>query len=119
MSKRAFLAWGVLTVLVLASLLGIWLWRGAGGFETAIQRGPFTNLPVTLASVAVTWLLAGLFLYLLSARKINKKNAWLWGGFFLVALVYLNLLRERPEYGDVEYYIAAALQARNNRPTPH
>jgi hypothetical protein len=95
---------------VLASLVGIWLWRGASGFETAIQRGPFTNLPVTLASVAVTWLLAGLFLYLLSTKKINRNNALLWGGFFLVALVYLNMLRERPEYGDVEYYIAAAMR---------
>ena len=31
-------------------------------------------------------------------------------GFFLVALVYINVLRERTEYGDVEYYIDAALR---------
>jgi hypothetical protein len=109
-SKRALFAWSVLTILVLASLLGIWFWRGAAGFETAIQRGPYTNLPVALASVAVTWLLGGLFLYLLSTKRIDKNNALPWGSFFLVALVYLNLLRERPEYGDVEYYIAAALK---------
>ena len=58
-AKRALLAWGVLTILVLASLLGIWLWRGPAGFETAIQRGPYTNLQTALTSVAVTWLLAG------------------------------------------------------------
>jgi hypothetical protein len=109
-SKRALLAWSALTILVLASLLGLWSWRGVAGFETAIQRGPFTNLPVTLASVAVTWLLSGLFLYLLSTGRIDKNNALTWGGFFLVALLYLNLLRERPEYGDVEYYVAAALK---------
>jgi hypothetical protein len=109
-AKRALLAWGVLTILILASILVIWGWRGADGFETAIQRGPFTNLQTALASVAITWLLGGLFLYLLSTKKFNAKNALIWGGFFLVALVYLNLLRERPEYGDVEYYIDAAFK---------
>ena len=109
-SKRALLLWGILTILVLTSLLGIWLWRGADGFDVAIQRGPFTNLPVTLASVTATWLLFGSFLYLLSSKQLNTENAFAWGGFFLVALVYLNTLRERPEYGDVEYYIDAALK---------
>ncbi|MDK1117382.1 MAG: glycosyltransferase family 87 protein [Anaerolineae bacterium] len=109
-SKRATLIWGVLTILVLASLVGIWLWRGALGFESAIQSGPYTNLPVTLASVATVWLLGGLFLYLLSSKRIDPNNALTWAGFFLVALVYLNLLRERTEYGDVEYYIDAAFK---------
>jgi hypothetical protein len=109
-SKRVLLTWGGLTILVLASLLGIWLWRGAAGFETAIHRGPFTNLPVTLASVAATWLLAGLFLYLLSTKRLDAKNGLTWACFFLVALVYLNLLRERHEYGDVEYYVNAAFK---------
>jgi hypothetical protein len=118
-SKRALLAWGVLTILVLASLLGIWLWRGADGFEIAIQRGPYTNLHTALASVAVTWLLGGLFLYLLSAKKLNTQNALTWGGFFLVALVYLNLLRERPEYGDVEFYIDAALKLAAGKSLPN
>ena len=109
-SKRALFAWGVLTILVLTSLLGIWFWRGTDGFDIAIQRGPYTNLPVTLASVAVTWLLLGLFLFLLSSKLLTKENLFTWVGFFLVALVYLNLLRERPVYGDVEYYIDAALK---------
>jgi hypothetical protein len=109
-ASAAFLAWGILTFLVLASLLGIWLWRGASGFETAIQRGPYTNLATALASVSFTWLLAGLFLYLLSSGRLHAKNAFPWAGFFLVALVYLNLLRERSEYGDIEYYVEAALR---------
>ena len=109
-SKRALLIWGVLTVLVLTSILGIWFWRGPAGFDIAIQRGPLTNLPVTLAAVAMMWLLCGLFLYLFSTKRIDSKNALLWSGFFLVALVYLNLQRERVEYGDVEYYILAAFK---------
>ncbi len=118
-SKRALLAWGVLTILVLASLLGIWLWRGADGFDVAIQRGPITNLPTALASVAVTWLLVGLFLYLLSTKQINTKNALIWAGFFLVALVYLNILRERLNYGDVAFYIDAAFKLAAGNPLPN
>jgi hypothetical protein len=118
-AKRALLAWGLLTILVLASLLGIWLFRGAGGFETAIQRGPYTNLPVTLASVAFTWSLAGLFLYLLSSGQLGAQNVFTWAGFFLVALVYLNLLRERQEYGDIEFYVDAAFKLSAGEPLPN
>jgi hypothetical protein len=118
-SKRTLLAWCVLTILVLASLLGIWLWRGADGFDTAIQSGPYTNLQTALASVAIAWLLAGLFLYLLRTKRLDARNALTWGGFFLVALVYLNLLRERPEYGDVEYYIDAAFKLSSGGALPN
>lgn len=115
----AFLTWGVLTFLVIASLLGIWLWRGPDGFATAIQRGPYTNLGTALASVALTWLLGGLCLFLLSTGQLHARNIFTWAGFFLVALVYLNLLRERTEYGDVEYYIDAAFRLSAGRALPN
>lgn len=118
-ASTAFLLWGILTLLVIASLLGIWLLRGPGGFETAIQRGPYTNLQTALASVTLTWLLGGIFLFLLSARRLNVRNAFTWAGFFLVALVYINVLRERTEYGDVEYYIDAALRLSAGQALPN
>jgi hypothetical protein len=117
-ARRALLAWGALTLLVLASLAGLWFWRGADGFELAIQRGPISSLPVTLAAVAMTWLLGGSFLFLLSSGKLDAQNALTWTGFFLVALVYLNLLRERPEYGDIEYYTRAAFDLAGGNPLP-
>ena len=119
LASTTLLIWGVLTILVLASLLGIWLWRGPVGFETAIQRGPYTNLQTALTSVAITWLLAGFFIFLLSSGRIHSKNAFTYAGFFLVALVYLNLLRERTEYGDVEYYINAALKLSAGQALPN
>jgi len=117
-ASTVFLIWGVLTILVIISLLGIWLWLGADGFETAIQRGPYTNLSTALASVAFTWLLGGLFLYLLSTGRLRADNALTWSGFFLVALVYLNLLRERTEYGDIEFYVEAAFRLSAGEPLP-
>jgi len=116
--KRVFLAWVVITALALSSLGGIWLWRGTEGFEVAIQRGPISNLPVTLAAVSATWLLGGLFIFLLSSDRLNAQTAPSWAGFFLVALVYLNLLRERPDYGDIEYYTRAALDLAAGNPLP-
>ncbi len=117
-SQYALLAWAALTLLLLVSLGGLWLWRGGQGFEVAIQRGPISNLPVTLAAVTVTWLLGGSFLFLLSSGRIHVKNVFTYAGFFLVALVYLNLLRERPEYGDIEYYTRAAFDLAAGKPLP-
>ncbi len=117
-ARRALLTWCVVTLLFLASLAGLWFWRGAEGFEVAIQRGPISNLPITLAAAAVAWLLGGFFLFLLAFGHIRASNALPWGGFFLVALVYLNLLRERPEYGDIAYYIRAAFDLAAGKPLP-
>lgn len=116
--KHALLAWIILTTLLLTSLGAIWMWRGAEGFDVAIQRGPISILPVTLGATTVAWLLSGVFLFLLSSGKLNAQNAFTWSGFFLAALVYLNILRERPEYGDIEYYTRAALDLAAGKTLP-
>jgi hypothetical protein len=73
---------------------------------------------VTLASTAITWLLAGALLYLLANEKINKENVWQTAGFFLVMFVYLNILRERFRYGDYHYYLDAATALANGQSLP-
>jgi len=108
-SRIALSIWAATTLLIAASVLLVYLLRGASGLQVIIQNAPLTDLTITLFSVGAAWLLAGLLLFLLSTNRIDKNNALMWGGFFLTAFVYLNLLRERPEYGDVEYYARAAL----------
>jgi hypothetical protein len=115
----ALFAWGGITLLVVASILLIRLRWGAEGFSIFIQEGIYTHLRTTLASVAITWLLAGWFLYLVYSHKINASNALTWIGFFLVAFLYLNILRERFRYGDIDYYIQAATRLYNNQPLQH
>ncbi len=117
-SRVGLLIWAAITFLVAASLLVIYEWRGAGELKILIQTGPISDLTVTLYSVAFTWLLAGLLLLLLYSNRITSKNIFLWGGFFLTAFVYLNLLRERANYGDVEYYARAALDLYAGKPLP-
>lgn len=115
---KAFLAWVVVSVVfVLTSTVLFW-WRGADGFEAVLQTGHFSSLPVTMASVAATWLLAGSLLYLLAGKHVNNNNAFALAGFYLVALVYLNVLRERSDYGDIQHYLRAAESLFKNQPLP-
>lgn len=113
-----FRSWVVITILVIASLLAIYLRNGMVGINLFIQQWPLSNLFVTLASTAITWLLAGALLYLLVNEKINKENVWLIAGFFLVMFVYLNIFRERFRYGDYHYYLEAAIALSNGQPLP-
>jgi len=115
----ALFAWGGITLLILASILFIGLRWGAEGFEIFVRQGIFTHLPTTLASVAITWLLTGWFIYMLQARMLNASNAFTWIGFFLVAFQYLNVLRERFRFGDISYYIEAGTRLVENQPLPH
>jgi hypothetical protein len=117
-SRIALYTWAAITLVVAASVLMVYLLRGANRFDAVIQTGPLTNLTITLFSVAATWLLAGFFLFLLSTNRIDKNNLFKWAGFFIVAFVYLNFLRERPEYGDVEYYARAALDLYSGKHLP-
>src|SRR3990172_4166191 len=116
--QTAFRSWIGLTLLVIASLAAIYLRNGTAGLNLFIQQWPLSNLVVTLASTAMTWLLFGTLLYMLANEKINAGNVFLVAGFFLVMLLYLNILRERFRYGDYAYYIEAATALLNNQTLP-
>ncbi|HMV30237.1 MAG TPA: glycosyltransferase 87 family protein, partial [Anaerolineales bacterium] len=116
--QNTFRIWVVVTFLVLASLLAIYLRNGMVGLNLFIQEWPLSNLAVTLASTSLTWILAGALLYLLANEKINKGNLWLTAGFLLVMFVYLQILRERLRYGDYHYYLEAATALANGQPLP-
>lgn len=116
--QAAFKSWVAITLLVIASLTAIYLRNGQAGLNLFIQQWPLSNLAITLASTALTWLLIGVLLYLLANEKIKANNALLMAGFFLVMFVYLNILRERLRYGDYHYYLEAATALANGQPLP-
>lgn len=117
-SRSALWVWAVISLLICLSLLGIYLRLGSAGFGVFIRQPPLINLPVTLASVTLTWLSVGVLLYLLQAGRITSSNLFSVGGFFLVAWVYLNFLSERFRYGDYTYYWDAATAMFSNQPLP-
>jgi hypothetical protein len=111
-------SWLTITMLVIISLAIIYLRNGNAGLELFIQQWPLSNLSITLASTALTWLSLGILIYLLIQEKINVKSALTYAGLFLVLFTYLNVLRERFRYGDYQYYLEAANSLLAKQPLP-
>ena len=102
------LVWSTLTALSLGTTLVIYRVSGKAGLDQVLQAEPGANLTLNILAVAATWVLVGLLLALLTARWINATNGLEVAGFFIVSLLYINILRERVVYGDLEDYVRAA-----------
>lgn len=116
--RNALLCWGGITCLIIFQFIWIYSRHGWDGFQAFMQEAVYTHIPITLASVAITWLLAGLLLWLIFTGKITKSTGLTWAGFFSIAFLYINILRERVRYGDIDYYTQAAFALINNQPLP-
>lgn len=116
--QTAFKSWIGLSLLVIASLAVIYLRNGMDGLNLFIQQWPLSNLVVTLEATTYTWLCVGAILYMLANDRINAGNVFFVAGFFIVILLYLNILRERFRYGDYQYYLEAATALLNNQTLP-
>lgn len=116
--RNALTIWALLTLLILAQCIWIYTRNGWNGFQAYVQESPFTFIPLALASAGFVWLLAGLLLWLIYTNRIHRENLLSWAGFFLVAISYLNILRERVRYGDIGYYIEAAFKIFEHQPLP-
>ncbi len=107
------LAWCGVTLLVPLSLALAYALRGASGPDLLVQNGPGSTMPLTLLSVALAWLLLGVVVFGARLGYVNRVNAVSWAGFCTVALLYLNVLRERAFYGDWHDYYLAAVNLQN------
>jgi hypothetical protein len=116
--RNALICWGIITGLILFEFIWIYSRHGLGGFQAFMQETPYTHIPITLASVAMAWLLAGFLLWLILTGRITKDTGLSWAGFFIIAFLYINILRERFRYGDIDYYTQAAFALIKNRPLP-
>jgi hypothetical protein len=116
--QKALIIWVVLTFLILAESIWIFTRHGLSGFQAFMQAGPYTNIPLTFASVALLWILIGLLFWLLLNGIITRNTLAHWAGFFMIAFSYLNILRERVRYGDIDYYFQAASNLFNHLPLP-
>ena len=84
-----------------------------------VRTGPHSILEQNLMAALIVWLLFGLTIFLIHTEKLTRENTLTYAGFLLVSLLYINLLRERTEYGDLEYYLDAATQLYKNHPLPN
>jgi len=116
--RTGLFTWAVVTILVIAESLWIYARNGLDGFQAFMQESPYTNIPITLACVAILWCLAGFLLWVVCSGRITWANLPGWAGFFLIAISYLNILRERVRYGDIDYYVEAAFTMFKHQPLP-
>jgi hypothetical protein len=116
--RNTLIGWGLITALIILQFLWTYSRHGFAGFDAFMQEAVYTHIPITLASVALTWLLAGFLLWLVHTGKITKATVLTWVGFFLIAFLYLNVLRERVRYGDIDYYTQAAFSLIRRQPLP-
>jgi hypothetical protein len=116
--RNALICWGTITGLIILEFVWVYSRHGLAGFQAFIQEAPYTHIPITLASVAIAWLLTGFLLWLILTERITKANALTWAGFFIIAFLYINILRERVRYGDIDYYTQAAFALVKNQPLP-
>jgi Glycosyltransferase family 87 len=116
--RNTLIAWALITALMIFQFLWTYTRHGFAGFDIFMQEAIYTHIPITLASVAMTWLLAGFLLWLILTGKITKETSLKWTGFFLIAFLYLNVLRERVRYGDIDYYTQAAFALIKHNPLP-
>ncbi len=116
--RSTLIGWGTVTGLIILEFIWIYSRHGMDGFQAFLQEPVYTLTPITLASVALTWLLAGLLLWLAFTGRLTKATSLTWAGFFILAFLYINILRERVRYGDIDYYTQAAFALIKHKPLP-
>ena len=116
--RNALIGWGIISLLIIFQFIWTYSRHGLDGFKTFMQESVYTHIPITLASVVITWLLAGFVLWLLLTGRMTGSARLTWAGFFMVAFLYINILRERVRYGDIDYYTQAAFALIEGKPLP-
>lgn len=107
-SKKTFHVYLAVTASLLVYIFAVLIFFGKGGFRTIFQKGPISDIPMTLFYTAFAWLLFGFILVLLQKKDLTKENLIVYSAFFINAFLYLNVLREKISYGDFWDYINAA-----------
>jgi hypothetical protein len=106
----------------LASCAGALAYWGAFFVRRAVPRmdlvnpGPLSDFRVTLLCVGAAWLLLGVLLFALGRKPWTLERAAFWLAFALLAGLYINVVRERENFGDVMDFIVAAQQMARGEP---
>ncbi|HVP57412.1 MAG TPA: glycosyltransferase family 87 protein [bacterium] len=106
--SRAWAVWLVTTACFLVINAVLLLAQGRQFFSNYIQAGPQSSTPLTMASVGLAWLSLGAALVVLKKPAFRKRYGFSTICGLAVALLYINLCRERPHWGDLNVYVQAA-----------
>ena len=95
-----------------------WFAGPAPRLAALAEPGPGSNPHVTAAAVALAWITMGVSLSMLTSRTITPGRAIAIICYAGLALLYINVMRERTYYGDFDNYFSAALNLREGTPLP-
>jgi hypothetical protein len=112
---------GIWVAAAAAMALQAWLTWGAGfapRLAALAAPGPGSNPTLTAVAVALAWLILGITMILLTAPSVATERAVVILCYAGLALLYLNIMRERTYYGDFDNYFSAALNLRSGEPLP-
>lgn len=105
--RCALFAYAAVSALVLAYYDAFFRHPRAVSAEL-LRAGPISDLDVTLTCVVMAWLLLGSLLVCLARSGRDAEAALSAGAAHLVVWLYLNVVRERSQFGDVADYLRAA-----------
>jgi len=108
--------WTAATALFIISSLAIYACFGSKGILLLIQKGPSSITEQTFACVAITWLSWGAALVFLKNPQLRSKHGVAIVCSLFILLLYVNILRERMNYGDVWDYVRAAFDLHGRKP---
>lgn len=114
--RCAWRVWLVLTGLVAVFCLALYLCAGMKGVSAFVQNGPLSIVEQTVACVAVAWGAWGIGLALLRYPRIRAENGVTIVCAFVLLLLYVNFLRERIHYADVDDYVNGAFNLHDGAP---
>lgn len=108
-AAAAAIAWGLLTITMVAGPVLVYRLGGAAALRGIVQEGPISDLMLTLYAASAAWLLFGALLVLVALGRVTRGNALEVACFLLVCFLYIGFVRERVRYGDVTDYANAAM----------
>jgi Glycosyltransferase family 87 len=117
--SRALWVWLGITLVFIITNAAILLFQGKRFYASALYAGPHSSTGLNLASVALVWLFLGAALLLLSAPAFRMRYGFPTACGFVVALLYINICRERPHVGDMSVYLDAATALASGAHLPH
>jgi len=117
--RRQVLATWLLLTAAIAIQAWLTFWGAPNERLTAlVAAGPGSNPHVTGMAVLLAWLTLGITLTMLTSRTITPWRAAIVVAYACLALLYVNIMRERTYYGDFDNYFHAALNLRDGTTLP-
>lgn len=115
-TRISLLIWGTITLLAVCIIIFSGPDFELFGNSPVFKQGPLSDISITHLYLSLAWLLAGSFIVLLHTGIISKSNLLFFVPFYIYAFLYVNILRERFQYGDLSAYIRAAFNLHLGEP---